>query len=448
MFARPVVLALLAVSTAACFQIDRLDNCSRIDGLYLPYHVCMPPARASLALDVEPRDLIVGDFDGDGQEDDIAVLSDPDVATVYTRLDQDTPVTRELRFTTDGGTVGGIVAAHFFDGGVHGDDLFGWIARPAPAPSEIVALPNGGNLFAAPPIAAILQGYRLTGAGEPLDEDPRPCYAPNGGLALHEPMGPDLNLIIVTCVPDTAGQMVAELTSAELPDAIAIAPDEPFAMAKFGSLVGEDYRRVGAAQLTVFDELTYDVRVVFAHRPGFVDDAEIAIVSTADLDPTTAIAIKPRQGSIDEIRVADLDLDGDLDLLAIHREKAGFSIIRQQPNDGGARVFGEPEFYTLDRELSEIVIGDFTGDGGPDLAVAHNVDNSSLDAITVYALDLQQPGGPVPYKAVQVGQVEGAIVALRTLRFDADERDDLVVAVREGARGYINVYVNLSPGDG
>lgn len=73
--------------------------------------------------------------------------------------------------------------------------------------------------------------------------------------------------------------------------------------------------------------------------------------------------------------------------------------------------------------------------------------NTSLDGITVYALDLRQPGGPVPYKSVQVGSVEGAIVAIRTLRYDADEREDLVVAVRDGSRGYLNFYVNLSPGD-
>ena len=143
----------------------------------------------------------------------------------------------------------------------------------------------------------------------------------------------------------------------ELPDAIAIASNT-FADGLFGALIAADYRSIGAAQLTVFDPASGIVDFVFAHRPAPTADAQLAIVHTTALDPSDAIAVQPRQGSIDEVLAADLDLDDDIDLLTIHLENAGFSIIRQQPGDGGSLVFGEPEFYTLELELSDVILGD------------------------------------------------------------------------------------------
>lgn len=443
-----VIASLGALAGVSCFSIAPLADCASQDGLYVPFHVCMPLARPPLQLTRAPIDMAVGNFDGDYLLDDLAILSEPDHVTVFTALDRDTPPQRELAFTGGAEAVQGFLATPFFDGGVHGDDLFAWVARSPPALSQIVALPNGGDNFAGPARSGPLRGFPLDSNGLPSDLIARPCYAPNGGLALENPLAEGINIVMVTCLPDQAlaGMPGEEYRPDELPDAIAIASNT-FADGLFGALIAADYRSIGAAQLTVFDPASGIVDFVFAHRPAPTADAQLAIVHTTALDPSDAIAVQPRQGSIDEVLAADLDLDDDIDLLTIHLENAGFSIIRQQPGDGGALVFGEPEFYTLELELSDVILGDFTGDGGLDIAVAHNIDNTSLDGITLFALDREQPGGPVPYVSAKIGDVQGAIVALRTLDLDGDERDDLAVAVRDGSRGYVNFYANHSPGD-
>lgn len=440
----PAAAALLLLGFAgSCFQIEPLGDCAVQDGLYLPYHVCMPLARSSLPVAGEPRALVIGDFDADGAIDDLAVLHDEDAVTLHVGLDGEAVTTRELDFTGGSATVGGILSANFLGDKSDGEDLFGWVTRSPPLASELIALPNGGDLFAGPALVRSLTGFPIDGGG-PMGV-PRPCYAPNSGLDLVAPEGLSITgLMVITCVPDGAftGPLSGDFLAEELPDAIVIPDDGGFEGGLFASFVGKEYRSVGAAQLSLFDPVAMTGGLVIAHRPPGAVDAEIAIVDTVALDASTAVAVKPRQGSIDAIRVADLDQDGDLDLLAIHLEKTGFSIIRHEPGTGAFVTFGEPEYYTLEVELSDLALGDFTGDGGLDIAVAHTIDNSSLDGITIYALDLEQPGGPVPYAPALVGSVRGTIVGLQTLDIDGDKRDDLAVAVRDGSQGFVNLYVN------
>ena len=143
-----VIASLGALAGVSCFSIAPLADCTSQDGLYVPFHVCMPLARPPLQLTRAPIDMAVGNFDGDYLLDDLAILSEPDHVTVFTALDRDTPPQRELAFTGGAEAVQGFLATPFFDGGVHGDDLFAWVARSPPALSQIVALPNGGDNFA------------------------------------------------------------------------------------------------------------------------------------------------------------------------------------------------------------------------------------------------------------------------------------------------------------
>lgn len=440
----PSAAALLLLAIAgSCFQLQPLTDCAQQDGLYLAYHVCMPLAR-SLPVTGEPRELVIGDFDGGGVRDDIAVLHDVDRVVLHMGLDRDASTIRELSFTGGSSTVASLFAADFLDDTPGGDDLFAAITRSPPTASDLIALPNGGDLFAGPARTTALKGFPFDNQGLPTELMARPCYAPKGGLELRNPLEPGANLLLITCVPDGAftGPLSGEFTAEALPDAIVMPAGVGFEDGQFGAFIGASYRSVDAAQLTMLDVETMTGGLVFAHRPLNSSDSEIAIVNTAALDPDTAVAIKPRQGSIDAIRVDDLDQDGDVDLLAIHLDRAGFSIIRQQPGTDAFVTFGEPEFYTLEVKLSDLALGDFTGDGGRDIAVAHTIDNTSLDGVTIYALDLEQPGGPVPYVAARVGSVKGTIVSLKTLDINADGRDDLAVAVRDGSMGYVNLYVN------
>ncbi len=432
-----VPVALAAASQLSCFGVAPLAACSQQDGLHIPYHVCMPPARPRISLSEAPRDIVVGDFDGD-KFADLAVLSDTDHVVVYTKLAEDLPTTKSLHFGSGEVAVSGFVASPFLDGG-HGDDLIAWIDRPQPLVGQLSVLPNGGNNFAAAPI---LDEIRGNAGGLPLG-----CFAPSNGLALAamDSLGP--SLLVTACLPNLAlGAADVDGVYADgLPDVVAI-PGAGYPEQGSLALVSAKYKSVGPLESASLrpDTAPY---IVFAHRPTENGDAALAIVDTTLLDFDRAIPVELGQGSVDQLRSADLDGDGDTDILAFHREQAGFSVIRQQPPKGAALAFGEPEFYTLAVKLSAVALGDFTGDGGLDIAVAHSIDNSSLDGITIFALDLAQPGGPLPYNSELSVTVKGAIVALKTLDLDLDGLADLVAAVRDGSRGSLRFFVNRSPGD-
>jgi hypothetical protein len=400
----------------------------------------MPLARAPISLAKAPRDIAVGDFDDDGL-DDLAVLSDPDHVVVYTKLGADSPRSQSLQFGSDDTPVGGFVPSHFLEDGEDGEDgedLIAWIDRPLPLVGQLSVLRNGGNNFAAAPILSDIRG-----AAD--DQSQRPCYAPSNALALDGQFGE--SLLIVTCLPNLAlGATAGEgYLADDLPDIVAILgssyPD-PNSLA----LIAAKYQSVGPVDSADLDPRAGPY-LILAHRPTQSGDAALALVNTDQLGFDDALPIEPGQGSIDQLRSADLDGDGDIDILAFHREREGFSVIRQQTPQGASLAFGEPEFYTLALKLSAVALGDFTGDDGLDIAVAHSIDNSSLDGITIFALDLEQPGGPRPYNSQLSVTVQGAIVALKTLDLDGDGVEDLAAAVRDGTHGSLRFYVNRSPGD-
>jgi len=443
---RVLAVAMSAASASGCFSIEPLADCADPGGLYLAYHVCMPPARAPIELPGEPQDLVLGDFDNEGVDDDVAVLLDPAEVRIFTALELDVP-NEAVRALKKDVYIEGILAARLLDPAT-GDDLIGWQAGvrmgpgDVPLAGDLAILPNGGDMFAGAAITEVLEGCSLNFS----DDFPAcnaSCYAPEQGVAFYNDQSGLDDVLVLGCVPDAA-LMGPIVTGGKLPDTLIIAgPTSMFGELK-AAISDPDIRFIGPAQAADFEQAQVDA-FVFSHSPGPMDDA---VIGFSDLEMLTLLGptIEPGRKGIDDVQVADFDLDGDLDILALHIEARGFSIIRQQePPALGELAFGEPEFYTLGVESTAVALGDFTGDQVLDIAVGHSVDNETLDAISLFVLNPGDTTGLRPYASAQIGRVSGKVVGLRTMDFDGDGLTDLAVSVRDGSKGRIEFYVNRPP---
>lgn len=139
-------------------------------------------------------------------------------------------------------------------------------------------------------------------------------------------------------------------------------------------------------------------RLIVAHRPPNDDHDQLAIL-TVEGAAVSAIEVAPRQGFIDQIATADLDGDGDLDIVTLHSDERGLSIVTQ----AGPLKFAEPVFYSPGAIVTRVVAGEFTGDEGVDLAVAHVVENSRRSAITMFVRGPDAAPGTIEYEAAVGG---------------------------------------------
>lgn len=420
------------VVLAGCFPIAPLSDCEDRSGLYVAHHVCMPPAGPPLALDGEPTALVAGDFDGRGAVDDLAVLIDPDVVQVFTSLDMAAPrATWQAALLAGSGELEGLANVRYFDEGLHGEDLIAWTAATALAPmstGSVLGLRNGGDVFASQtatpvPLAAAVDG------------ETRACPLPNSVVGLRSPGAAYADELALACAfPEGSAQNLVDVVVIENDPTTPLASQTQLGVA--GSLVD-----VHAAVAAQFDD--GPPRLIVAHRPPDDDHDKLAILTLESGSEVSAIEMAPRQGFIDQIATADLDEDGDLDIVTLHGDERGVSIITQ---DVPLR-FSEPEFYSPGEIVTRVVAGEFTGDGGVDLAVAHLVENSRRSAITMFVRGPDAAPGTIAFDAAIVGEVDGAIVDLVALDFDGDERTDLAATVLDGTKGTVSIYLNRSPGD-
>jgi hypothetical protein len=424
---------LLAIALTSCFPVAPLADCADPGGLYVAHHVCMPPAGPAIALGGEPRRMVVADFDHDGAADDLAVLLAPDVVQVYAGLDGEASAPSWAgALRGDSGEVEGIAGVRYFDSGAHGDDLFAWTVDTGASPDasgQLIGLRNGGDLFTGEAPVAVTLHATVDG-----DPDSHPCPLPNAVVGLGGPAAPYAGTLAITCSQSTL------LTLAE-PDVIVLRnePGTPLAdQAQLGARTD-----LADAHAAVSAQLDSGPRLVVAYRPPGEDHDRIAILSLEEGSTEPAIKLEPRFGFIDGLVIADLDADGDLDIVSLHTDEGGLGIVAQ---DGSLR-FAEPDFYSPGAIVTGVVAGDFTGDGGIDLAVAHEVANSRDNAISLFVRSPDLSPGELELELVRAGTIAGAIVDLAALDVDGDGRTDLAAAVLDGSDGSLQWFRNLSPGD-
>jgi hypothetical protein len=143
--------------------------------------------------------------------------------------------------------------------------------------------------------------------------------------------------------------------------------------------------------------------------------------------------------------VGDFNGDGKPDLVVTN---AGFSafpentvlvLLNTTPTRGTTATFTAPQSFATGQDPVSVVVGDFNGDGKPDLAVANKTDNT----VSVFLNTTPTGTSTVSFAAPQTFAVGNAPVSVATADLNGDGKPDLVVANMNGAS--VSVLVNTTP---
>lgn len=438
MRARFVPILALALSGASCFQVEPLPDCADQGGegaLYVRHHVCMPLAGDPLTMDIAPRKLLRADFDGDGVDNDFAVLLDFGFIAIYLTRDGKSEPVAGLQIE---GRVEAITAARYFSGGEFGDDLLGVVAGDPMAglPGTVFGFHNGGDLFASG-VQEQFSAFTLLPPGN--------CPKPNS-IAMMDVVGQaQAGAIAVGC---ESGPAPMDMPMAEPLDGILVfREDKAIDLQTRLGLVIPKLVKVHAATLGQLDGRELE-DIVVAYEPPMSDHEALAVYPLFAEELTKGkqregTEIPLAHGAISRVLLGDLDGDNDVDLVAVHPGGGGLSVIRQKRSEPLA--FEDPQFFDLEQPILDAVIGDFTGDGGPDIAVAHEVDGSGGSQMTLLVRVPDLDSGQVDYAFAPAASISGEILDLEALDHDGDGRTDIAAVIKVGSEGRLHFWLNRSP---
>jgi hypothetical protein len=420
------------LAAAGCFQVEPLPDCADPSGLYLKGHVCMPAAGPPIEMPVAPRKLIGGDFDNQNIDDDFAVLLDQGYMQVYTTTNQQTRLATELLAP---GKVESMIAARYFALGLTGDDLIGVIRGDGKTAGTVFAIRNGGAELVPQAI-------------EQLDADAgllQPCVAPNSLVAVEVPDVPFAVGIAFAC--ETASGPATTLALDALVIFNAGDPAVKFADHERQGVPFPGQAEVHAATVAQLDGLGFP-DIAFASRTGEGDNESLVVYAVVEdpkgmMSETDPVVVPLANGRVSALQVADLDDDGDSDLVAIHPQAGGVSVVRQ--NRSEPLEFADAVFFPVGSEIRDVVIGEFTGDGGVDIAIAQVVDDTGYNAISMFVRVPDLIAGTVDYALAPVAYLKGEILDLEPLDYDGAGGVDLAAVVKVGSVGQVHVFLNRSP---
>ncbi|WAS97433.1 FG-GAP repeat domain-containing protein [Nannocystis punicea] len=443
MRARFVSLPVAAIAVASCFQVEPLPDCgdrAGEDGLHTPHYLCMPRAGEPLQMPVAPRRLLRGDFDDEGVDNDFAVLLDLGRIQIHTTRDQKTKLSAELEMD---GQIEAITAARFFDGGEHGDDLLGVTAgKPMSGTAgKVFGFHNGGDVFALA-VKEQFEAATLFPWGN--------CPAPN---SIEAPEVVGTNQAAGLAIGCDSGPPPEGKPEEEPLDGMVVKADSGvlFAAQKRGGLQIPELTGVHAVNVAQLDGLAFE-DIVFAHRPIDSEHESLAVYLVQEdafggqpQDPER-LDIPLARYDIRRVLLDDLDGDGDVDLVAVHPAARGLSVVRQRRSE--PLLFEDPQYFDVGQEIRDAVLGDFTGDGEVDIAVAHDVDGTGLNGVSVLIRTPDLTPGQVDYALAPAGEVSGEIVDLEPLDYDGDGRIDIGAVLKVGSEGRVFFWLNRSPAGG
>ena len=190
------------------------------------------------------------------------------------------------------------------------------------------------------------------------------------------------------------------------------------------SIVAADFNNDGSLDLATLDSGNSEVSILLNHGDGTFSAPTFYGGWNNSGDGAS-----PQQ-----LAAADLNKDGNIDLVAVASPEFGAGMAVLLGNGDG--TFRQPVLYATDIQASSVTVGDFNGDGAPDVAVASgplatvtvllNKGNGTLTGNRNYGNN-----GPAPY-SVAFGD------------FNADGKADMVVA--DNASSNALVYVNNGDG--
>ncbi|MCY1053974.1 VCBS repeat-containing protein [Nannocystis sp. SCPEA4] len=441
MRARLTPVTVVALALASCFQVEPLPDCAGAgeDGLHTPHYVCMPRAGEPLEMPIAPRRLLRGDFDDEGVDNDFAVLLDLGFIQIYTTRDRKTELAAGLQIE---GRIEAIAAARYFDG-MHGDDLLGVTAgdKMAGKAGTVFGFHNGGDVFKSD-VPEQFDAATLIPFGN--------CPAPNSLESL-DFVG--MERAVGLAIGCESGPPPMDAPDEEPLDGMVVGNEEAtlFALQPRLGLQIAGLEGVHAVNVAQLDGLGLE-DIVFAHQPKTMmmgGDQSLAVFPV-HMDafsgmgpPAERIDIPLEHGEIRQVLVDDLDGDADIDVVAVHPSDRGISVVRQRRSE--PLSFESPQYFAIGQEIRDAVLGDFTGDGEIDIAVAHDVDGTGLNAVSLLIRTHDLSPGQVDYALAPAGEISGEIVDLEPLDYDGDGRTDIGVVLKVGSEGRVFFWLNRSP---
>ncbi|MBN8866296.1 MAG: choice-of-anchor D domain-containing protein [Solirubrobacterales bacterium] len=150
--------------------------------------------------------------------------------------------------------------------------------------------------------------------------------------------------------------------------------------------------------------------------------------------------------------IADVDDDGDQDIVAGMYDFA-FDVIL---NDGDGNFAPQPITYFADQAtrgqfdaFGSVAVGDWDGDGNVDLALAMRRDGGVVAPTGVYVAEGNGDGTFTPDGGAPLLSGPMAPQSIATIRLDADSRDDLIVGMSDNSGGSAdNVFTLLGSASG
>jgi hypothetical protein len=350
-----------------------------------------------LATGSGPLSIVAGDFNGDGKPD--LAIANGGSATVSVLLNTPVPITPTLSFTPPQTFASGGGFAHAAVGDFNGDGK----------PDLAVANINGT-------VSVLLN---MTPAGATA-----PSFAPQRTFATGRES-------IAVAVGDFNGDGKPDLAVADLSGGVSVllnttpagattpsfAPQRTFATG-YGPedvAVGE-FNSDGKPDLVVANYSSYTVSVLVNTTP-----AGATIPSFA---PQQTFATG---GPLFSVAVGDFNGDGKPDLAVPNAYINAVSVfLNTTPAGATIPSFTPPHVFTIGGRAGQLTVGDFNGDGKPDLAIT-NDDNSSGFPVVSVLLNTTPAGATTPsFAPPQTFATGGGSIAVGD--FNGDGKPDLAVA--------------------
>ncbi len=145
------------------------------------------------------------------------------------------------------------------------------------------------------------------------------------------------------------------------------------------------------------------------------------------------------------VRVADLNGDGKLDLVVADYENGAVSVLlNRTPTGATTPSFAPQQTFPTGGHPNAVAVGGFNDDGKPDLAIANELPNSTVSVL----LNTTPTGATIPSFAPRQTFATGPIAYSVTVGdFNGDGKPDLVVTNDYGSfrNGTVSVLLNTTP---
>jgi hypothetical protein len=312
-------------------------------------------SQKTFAVGTFPDALAVGDFNGDGR---------PDLAVVCDQFKAPPIVSILLNTTPVGASTVSFAAAQTFALGN--------------SPSKVVVADFNGD---GRPDLAVLHGggtayvfLNTTAAGASTVSFAAPqTFATGGEVAL---AAVDLNgdgrpdLVVAESMLNTVSVLVNTTPTGAA--VVSFAAPQTFAVGNDPSSIGvADFNGDGRPDLALANAVAGTVSVLVNTTPTGAGTISFAA------QPTFASGSVP-----DALAVGDFDGDGRPDLaVANYRGNSVSVLLNTTPAGAATPTFAATQFFGVDAGPQDMTVGDFNGDGRPDLATVNNLSGNTLSVL-------------------------------------------------------------------